>query len=124
VADSGSELLVFSPDGRTLAACCLALRLWNVVDAAHPAPIGQPLFIVPSNGGFDYAYSPDGTVLATADGLDSTVSLWNVTDTSAPRKIGAALDSVSGDALVAFSADRTLLATFTTTGAIQLWTLR
>ena len=37
--------VAFSPDGKTLAAGSAddAVRLWNVSDPAHPAPLGKPL---------------------------------------------------------------------------------
>ena len=50
------------------------MRLWNLTDPAHPAPLGQPL-----TGHTDeimsVAFSPDGHTLASGS-ADTTVRSW------------------------------------------------
>ena len=79
--------------------------------------------ILPSDpatyGVLNIAFSPDGRLLAAADG-DGYVRLWNpVTE----QPIGAPLPADPGGGVsgVAFSPDGTLLATADTDGYVRLW---
>ena len=74
--------LAFSPDGRALASASAdgTVRIWAVgglldgtEESAHP--LGPPL-VGHSNWVNDVAFSPDGTLLATASS-DNTVRLWD-----------------------------------------------
>src|SRR5688572_8382150 len=91
--------LTFSPDGTTLAAAgSVGVWLYNTADLAAPPTILFEGHQEPIN---DVAYSPDGSVIATAS-EDDTTRLWGVAD-------GQELGVVSGHTFdvysVAFSPD-------------------
>jgi WD40 repeat protein len=129
--------VVFSPDGRLLAAGghCTA-RVWDV---GTGQPVGQPL--AHPGDVWTVAFSPDSQLLATG-GADSPVRLW--TTAKAPRRrprtrrraddtgrlrnptvlkpAGAPLvDDTSGVYEVVFSPDGRLLARRGTNRTVQLW---
>ena len=97
-----------------------SVRLWDVADPAHPAPLGRPL-----TGAAGYvqsvAFSPDGKTLA-AGSRRRHVRLWNVTDPASPRPFGGPLTGprslVTG---VAFSPNGRLLAAASQDHKLWLW---
>ncbi len=121
--------VAFSPDGRTLSAGATGGRkagpkrgaraegttyLWDVKTGAK---IGKL-----SPGGGAEAFSPDGSILATAGGPgNDTTYLWQV---AARRRIAALSDhhgsSVEG---VAFSASGSQLAVNDANGTVYVWAL-
>jgi WD40 repeat protein len=95
------EAVVFSPDGRLLAARNSAgVRLWEVKSGRLVRTIAAK---EPSGSG-DLALSPDGGILATGG---ESVRLWEVKSGTLLRELGPRLP---GDGLVRFSPDGTLLA--------------
>ena len=85
--------------------------------------LGQPLHIATqltqhSGQVRDVAYSPDGTVLATAS-LDHTIRLW---DAATERPRGQPLEGhADGVLAVAFSRDGTVLASASEDKTVRLW---
>ena len=129
----GSKLeeLAFSPDGQILAAARYdKIFLWDMASPARPrllrtldAPVTSP-----DGGGpipfsqQDLAFSPDGTILASATGTDQVTS-WNVTDPAHTYRL-AAIDG-AGDFVHAFtfSSRGNLLAAVTHHGTVLVYSL-
>lgn len=127
------QSISFSPDGALLAATVpdkgamlidLTLgRVRRTLPVAHQAPTGRME---------DVTFSPDGTVLATADDLwednpassqapaDVAVRLWDV---ATGAELRALPGPPGGVARLAFSPDGTLLAAAAPGGTLQLWNL-
>ncbi len=120
----GVNIVAFSLDGHTLASADADgnIRLWNLVDPAHPGPLGQPLtgHTGPVNS---VAFSPDGHTLASGS-FDNAVRLWNLTDPAHPGPLGVALRGHTGSvASVAFSPDGHTLASGSLDVTVRLWNL-
>jgi WD40 repeat protein len=99
------------------------VRLWNVTDPVHPAPLGQPLTGHTNTVGA-VVFSPDGHTLASGS-ADRTVRLWNVTDPAHSDPLGQPLtghtDSVNA---VAFSPDGHTLASGSDDQTVRLWGMK
>jgi WD40 repeat protein len=110
---SGIHDVVFSPDGSILASggTVSAVRFWDVAT-------GEVIEILRLRDGlFGLAFSPDGTILASAGGNERAVVLWDV-------ESGERLRSLPhGDQLmaIAFSTDGKLLAAGCYDSQVYLW---
>jgi WD40 repeat protein len=109
--------VAFSPDGKTLAAATdrvkdKVVRLWDVATGQERAPLRGHTDIVHS-----LAYSPDGTMLATAS-MDKTVKLWDATS-------GKELATLRGHAravkCVAFSPNGKMVASGSWDSTAKVW---
>ena len=114
--------LALSQDGRVLALTGKyepTVRLWDVSDRARPTSLA----VVQSsaNGTRAVTFSPDGTLLATADPLGAA-RVWNVRDPRRP----AMLAEVTGSSVtsVAFAPDGRTLAAGSADHSVRLWDIR
>jgi len=92
------------------------VRLW---DPATGRRVRAPLQTGSRNGVPGVAFSPDGTLLASADS-DGTVRLW---DPATGQPVGAPIQTGGQTSVwwVAFSPDGTLLASADSDGTVRLW---
>jgi WD40 repeat protein len=122
----------FSPDGRILATAYYnQVFLWDVASPARPWLLRTLAAPVTSAAGSsseipfspqDIAFSPGGTILASATGTDQ-VTVWNVTDPARAYRLatlGAAGDFTQA---LAFSPRGNLLAVLTSHGTVLVYNL-
>jgi WD40 repeat protein len=114
----GVSALAFSVEGATLAAGYSSglFRLWDMATGKARATLeahGK------SSGGIAaLAWSPDGTLLATAGVMESTVRLWDAKSGKPRGTLPAKTDSVNA---LAFSRDGSILAMAQSGGIAALW---
>jgi WD40 repeat protein len=114
--DNSASRVVFSPDGRTLYACCAdkSISRWDVASGQ-----ALPSFHGHQNGVSALAVSPDGELLASGSS-GRRIRLWDVrTGRQVALLVGHA-DSV--DAL-AFTPDGKTLASGCSDGSVKLWSV-
>jgi transcriptional regulator with XRE-family HTH domain len=113
-ATANVNAVVFSPDGRTLAAGTGdgAVALWDVATRQKTAELVGPDQVT------SLAFSPDGKTVAGGS-PDGTVWLWNaVTQVAIGSRLSNGHASVNS---VAFSADGKTLASGSNDGSVRLW---
>ena len=129
----GSKLeeLAFSPDGQILATARYdKIFLWDMASPGRPRllrTLGAPVTYPGGDGPIpfsqrDLAFSPGGSILASATGTDQ-VTLWNVIDPAHASRV-ATLDG-AGDFIqaFAFSPRGNLLAAVTFHGTVLVYSL-
>ncbi|MCP2242599.1 nSTAND1 domain-containing NTPase [Lentzea aerocolonigenes] len=117
--DHFAQVMIFSPDGRTLFTGGDDVLIWDVSSAWQPRRYGSQL-----GAGLDVvsmALSGDGKTLVVADAQDG-VTLWNVEDPAHPYRIGTPLTTDKPTA-VALSRNGRMLATGSKSGEVVLWDL-
>lgn len=113
--------IIYRRDGGLLGSMSYdgTLRLSDTTDPRHPKPLGRPLEDIG-----DFAFSPDGAVLATAPAVKATahdIMLWDISVPSAPRRLAnlAGLPQYR-TARVSFAPRGHILATITA-NQLTLW---
>ena len=116
LGESQLRQVAFSDDGRTLVTGGLdQVRIWDLGGAAE-----RRMLAGHAAGIHRLAFSPDGTMLATASS-DRTVKLWDPATGSLRRTLAYYPDRVTN---CAFSRGGTLLATGTPSGVLHVWDTR
>lgn len=113
--------IAFSPDGKILVTGGSktnnnnTIMLWDIKNKQEVATLGDCSYIT------TVAFSPDGTVLASACLSKNTVTLWN---TKAKQKIATLIGHSRNVTSVAFSPDGTILASGSNDNTIRLWNVK
>ena len=112
------EVLVFSPDERTLAVLGegFDVELWDLTDRQHPARLGT---LDENEMVYAIGFSPDSRTVAIGTGRQ--VSLWNLADRSKPIHLGMLKGHTGSVLSVAFSPDGRTLATGGADSTAALW---
>jgi len=120
---NGVNVVVFSPDGRTLATGSTdgTGQLWDVGDLRRPRPLGT--LTGHAGGVVSVAFSHDGRILATGS-IDHTTRLWDVRDPRHPHPWGSLTGYTGTVWSVAFSPDGRILATASDDNTVLLWDVR
>ena len=121
----------FSPDGQILATAYYdQVLLWDVTSPARPRllrTLDAPATSPPGSAGLpfspqDIAFSPDGSILASATGTDQ-VTLWNVADPARAYRIADIDDPGAFAQGFAFSPSGNLLSVLYSGGTVLVYSL-
>jgi WD40 repeat protein len=112
------DSVAFAPGGQVLAAGSDdAVRLWNVTNRAHPAPLGAPLA-----GRSPLAFSAAGGLLVTHNRAETNNNSFILWDVSSPARPGRFDRRLSGNnSSVALAPDGHTAATTGFDGTAVLW---
>lgn len=120
VGSAEGQRALFSPGGeRLLTTSGSAIHLWGTSDGSLVTTLSDG----PYAPGTPYAFSPDGALLAAADGATGSVRLWRSSDGSRVSVLTGFMASLDTAVSPTFSPDGTLVAT-THCGLTSLWDTR
>ena len=116
----------FSPNGGILAVAYTdRIYLWDVASPTRPRLLRTPVMPVtnpPPYAPQEFAFSPDGRMLAILTGTDQ-VTLWNVTDPARAARIATLTGPPDALQAIAFSPGGNLLAGVTYHGIVLVFSL-
>jgi WD40 repeat protein len=116
--------LGFSPDGKTLAIGeGHNISLWNITDPTDPQRLTS-IYLKQWFTLYDaenFAFSPDGRMLAAATSLDKTAMLWDVSDPAQPYKIATLTGHEATINYMAFTPDSGTLVTTDGNNVVRAW---
>jgi WD40 repeat protein len=118
-----APVVLFSPDGKLLAAASDQIRLFDVATGGlkHVMSRGDYDATYQGNRVKSIAFSPDGRLLASVGSLAARADLWDVATGSLARSIPMDYGRISSS--VAFSPDGSLLAIGYLEGVVEIWNL-
>ena len=111
--ESWVSMVVFSPDGRTIASRASGerfTRLWDIVTQTTTAKLEHRSVTA-------LTFSPDGKILASGDS-DGIIKLWDVATMQNIATLDGHIDYIR---CLAFSPDGKILASGNSDGTIKLW---
>jgi WD40 repeat protein len=121
----GIEHLVFSPDGKRLAAASVFDGLIELIDVSTGKECGR--FQALTASAVAPTFSRDGRTLA-AEGVSgqdrNTIVVWDVTTGKQPRRISTLAGPDTGRRCVALTSDGTALASAGWDPRVQIWDVR
>ncbi|MFD9948702.1 hypothetical protein ACFWYW_37740 [Nonomuraea sp. NPDC059023] len=118
--DGGVRVVAFAPRGDLLASAGAGdpvVRLWDLTEPARPRAAGSVR--EGGNGGTGLAFSPDGHLLATLNGV--VIVLWDVSDPQRPVRLATSPQQPETMQAIAFSPDGRMLATASLDRTARLW---
>ena len=115
---SPARSLAFAPDGRSLASGGgirdQAIIVWDPATGGRRLRLETPGFVSA------LAYSPDGTLLASANGFDGSVRIW---DPAAGRLVCSIGSRATSRYPMAFAPGGRLLAMADDDGTVKFWSV-
>ena len=109
------DTIAINTDGTLIAAAGEDenINVWDITNGDHIATLSEPHVMVAA-----IAFSPDGSLVASASGPGGKVTLWDVASGQIARVVR---DEAEFSSSVVFSPDGSVLASASRDGTMQLW---